>query len=154
MNNDLIRQILIYIDNNIYSKISLDDLSRLFYFNKDYIMRLFKKELNITIIDYINKKRIYDSLKELEETNNTILKVALEHGFTSQEYYTEMFNKVMKVNPLTYRKFTKNNPTLTEEEIINIRKNLTDIKYQLDIIQKYKDNVPSTSKVLTKYHLH
>lgn len=154
MNNDLIKQILIYIDNNIYSKISLDDLSRLFYYNKDYIMRLFKKELNITIIDYINKKRIYDSLKELEETNDTILKVALEHGFTSQEYYTEMFNKVMEVNPLAYRKFTKNNPTLTEEEIILIRKNLTDIKYQLDQIQKYKDNISTTSRVLTRYHLH
>ena len=152
MNSNLVKRILVYIDNNIYAKISLDELSRIFYFNKDYIMRVFKKELGITIIDYINKKRIYDSLKELE-TSDTILKIALEHGFTSQEYYTEMFNKIMEVNPLTYRKFTKNNPTLTEEDIAVIRKNLTDIKYQLDQINKYKNNISTeTSKVLTRFH--
>ena len=153
MGNDLVRNILNYIDENIYAKITMDELSRLFYFNKDYIMRIFKKEIGMTIIDYMNKKRIYASLQELKDTDDYILKVALKHGFTSQEYYTEIFSKVMGVNPNAYRKFTKNNPTLSEEETNIIRKNLTDIKYQLDTIQKYKQNVPKeTIKRLTRYH--
>ena len=152
MGNDIVRGMLKYIDNNIYAKITIEELSRLFYFNKDYLMRIFKKELNITIIDYINKKRIYLSLEELKETNDSILKVALMHGFTSQEYYNEIFNKVMGVNPNSYRKFTKNNPSLLEEEMNAIRKNLTDIKYQLDQINKYKENVPrETIKKLSRY---
>ena len=106
MSNDLIRRILQYIDDNIYSKISLEDLSHIFYFNKDYIMRLFKKEIGLTIVDYISRRRIYSSLEELHNTDDLILKVALKHGFTSQEYYTEIFTKVIGVNPNTYRKFT------------------------------------------------
>lgn len=153
MNQDLLKKILIYIDNNIYAKISIEELSRVFYFNKDYIMRLFKKEFSITIIDYINKLRIYSSLEELSKTDDTILKVALKHGFTSQEYYTEIFTKQMGVNPNTYRKFTRNNPTLTEEELSIIRKNLTSIKYQLDTISKYKTSYKEESiKHLTRYH--
>ncbi|MBR3210812.1 MAG: helix-turn-helix transcriptional regulator [Bacilli bacterium] len=153
MNQSLVRQILAYLDDNIYAKISLEELSRLFYFHKDYIMRVFKKELNMTIIDYMNKKRIFASLEELKETQDSILKVALMHGFTSQEYYTETFIKVMGVNPNTYRKFTKNHPSVTEDNTNKIRKNLTDLKYQLDQITKYKQNVPKeTVKQLTRYH--
>ena len=116
-------------------------------------MRVYKKELNMTIIDYMNKKRIFASLEELKETQDSILKVALMHGFTSQEYYTETFIKVMGVNPNTYRKFTKNHPSVTEDNTNKIRKNLTDLKYQLDQITKYKQNVPKeTVKQLTRYH--
>ena len=152
MKNNLVRQLLNYIDDNIYAKITMEELSRIFYFNKDYIMRAFKKELGITIIDYINKKRVYSSLTELKETEDYILKVALKHGFTSQEYYTEIFNKVMGVNPNSYRKFTRNHPSITEKETNIIRKNLTDIKYQLDQINKCKDNVSKeTVKKLSRY---
>ena len=98
MKNNIVRQLLQYLDNNIYAKVSMDDLSRIFYFNKDYLMRVFKKELNCTIIDYMNKTRIYHSLKELKETDDMILKVALKHGFTSQEYYTEIFRKTVGIN--------------------------------------------------------
>lgn len=150
--NNLVIRILDYIDNSLYSKISMDDLSRIFYFNKDYIMRVFKKELGITIIDYINKKRIYNSLEELGKTDNYILKIAINHGFTSQEYYSEMFTKVLGVNPLTYRKFTNPNTTISYEEISTIRKNLTDLRYQLDKITKYRRNIPKeTVKRLSIY---
>ena len=153
MNHNLVRQLLNYIDENIYAKISMEELSRIFYFNKDYIMRAFKKKLNITIIDYMNKRRIYASLEELKDTEDSILKVALMHGFTSQEYFTEIFIKVMGVNPYTYRKFTKNHPSLSKENIDTIRKNLTDLRYQLDQITKYKQNVSSeTTKKLSRYH--
>lgn len=140
MSNDLIRRLLIYIDNNIYSKISIEDLARIFYFNKDYIMRLFKKEIGCTIIDYICRKRIYLSLEELRTTDDYILKIALKHGFTSQEYYCEQFTKVLGVNPNTYRKFTKNNPSVSYEEIELIRRNLTELQYKLQIIEKYKNS--------------
>ena len=103
--NELVLKILDYIDNNLYKKITMDELSRVFFFNKDYIMRTFKKELRMTIIDYINRKRIYNSLEELKTTDDMMLKVALKHGYVSQEYFSEIFSKYMGVNPLTYRKF-------------------------------------------------
>ncbi len=152
MNPSLVRQLLTHIDDKIYARVTLEELSRVFYYNKDYLMRIFKKELGITIIDYMNKKRVYSSLEELKTTEDSILKVALSHGFTSQEYYSEIFSKEMGTNPHNYRKFTKNHPSILEEERNRIRKNLTDIKYQLDQISQYKDNVPrSTVKKLSRF---
>ena len=48
--NELICNILFYIDNNINNIITIDDLANEFYYNKFYIMKLFKKELNISIV--------------------------------------------------------------------------------------------------------
>lgn len=150
--NKLIIDILDYIDNNLYKKITMEELSKKFYFNKDYIMRLFKKEIGLTIIDYINKKRIYNSLEELHKTDDMMLKVALKHGYSSQEYYSEIFSKYMGVNPLTYRKFTRVNNTIKYEEIEIIRKNLVELKYQLEKINNYRTNITTkTTKVLSRF---
>ena len=73
--NDLICDILDFLDQNINRKISIDELSCRFYFNKDYIMRLFKKEMHCTITEYVNHLRIFYSLKDLQETNLSILSV-------------------------------------------------------------------------------
>ena len=75
--NSLVLDILDYIEDNINMKITIDDISRNVYFNRDYIMRTFKRELNMTISDYINKKRIYNSLDELKNSDHLILKIAL-----------------------------------------------------------------------------
>ena len=104
--NDLICDILDFIDDNINRKITMDELSGHFYFHKDYIMRLFKKEIHSTISDYINKKRIFQSLKDLQLSKDSILYIGLKHGFSSLEYYSEVFHKVMGVSPVIYRKFS------------------------------------------------
>ena len=71
----------------------MDELSNQFYFNKDYIMRLFKKEIHTTISDYINKKRIFQSLPDLQLTTNSILSIGLKHGFTSLDTILKYFIK-------------------------------------------------------------
>lgn len=150
--NELVLKILDYIDNNLYKKISMDELSKVFFFNKDYIMRTFKRELGMTIIDYINKKRIFNSLGALKNTDDMMLKIALKHGYVSQEYFSEIFSKYMGVSPLTYRKFTKINNTIDYDDITLIRKNLVELKYQLDKVNKYRNNIENENiKVLSKF---
>ena len=150
--NELILKILDYIDNNLYKRISMDELSKVFFFNKDYIMRTFKRELGMTIIDYINKKRIFNSLGALKNTDDMMLKIALKHGYVSQEYFSEIFSKYMGVSPLTYRKFTKINNTIDYDDITLIRKNLVELKYQLDKVNKYRNNIENENiKVLSKF---
>lgn len=60
--NDLVCNIVEYLNNNINKEITIEELSLIFYFNKTYIMKRFKKELNISIREYINTMRIYNSL--------------------------------------------------------------------------------------------
>lgn len=138
--NELVCKIIIYINQNINRKITLDELTKVFFFNKDYIMRVFKKELTITILDYINKKRIYDSLFDVKNSKNSMTKIALKHGFQSQEYFSETFTKIMKISPLTYRKFSTTNKQISETDLANIRSSLTSLTNTIQKIEQYLKN--------------
>ena len=139
--NELVVKILNYIDDNLYKRITMDEISSIFYFNKDYLMRIFKKELDITIMDYINKRRIYNSLDLLKNSDDLIIKVALNSGYSSLEYYSETFTKVLGVSPLTYRKFTRVNSQISDEELNIIREKLPEISLLLKRIDIYKNNI-------------
>ena len=139
--NELVVKILNYIDDNLYKRITMDEISSIFYFNKDYLMRIFKKELDITIMDYINKRRIYNSLDLLKNSDDLIIKIALNSGYSSLEYYSETFTKILGVSPLTYRKFTRVNSQISDEELNIIRENLPEISLLLKRIDIYKNNI-------------
>ena len=102
--NEMVCNILEYLNNNINKEISIDELSMLFYFNKTYIIKKFKRELNISINEYINTMRIYNSLMYFKD-DNYILSIAFKNGFNSLEYFSEIFKKIIGVNPSTYKKY-------------------------------------------------
>ena len=133
--NLLIINILKYLNDNIYNKIELDTLEDVFNYNKFYLIRLFKKELGLTIKDYLNKIRIYNSLDLIINPNNSCLKVALESGFTSLEYYSEIFTKIIGISPLKYRQFYLKNANLSDDIkniVINNVINLSDLKEKIE----------------------
>ena len=133
--NLLIINILKYLNANIYNKIELDTLKDIFNYNKFYLIRLFKREIGLTIKDYLNKMRIYNSLDLIINPNNSCLKVALESGFTSLEYYSEVFTKIIGISPLKYRQFYLKNANLsdnTKNIVINNVISLSDLKEKVE----------------------
>lgn len=149
--NDLVIKILKYIDLNLYKKITIYELSNTFNYNKDYIMRIFKKETSMTIIDYINKKRIFNSLQAYETRYLSILNISFNYGFFSQEYYCEIFHKIIGVPPTAYYKFINLRSSLSLRDLGIIQTNLSKLDYQLRKIDDYIMNIPpkSTVKVLS-----
>ena len=123
--NELICNILEYLNKNINKEITIDELSILFHYDKTYIMKRFKKELNISIHEYINTIRIYNSLRFFKD-DNYILSIAFKNGFNSLEYFSETFKKIMGVSPIIYKKYT-NYENITDKELDNILKNLSRI---------------------------
>ena len=136
--NELVCDIIDFIDNNINRKISIEDISLKFNYNRYYIMKLFKKELNLSINNYINIKRIHDSLPEYHN-DISILNIALKHGFYYQEYYTEIFIRILGINPTTYKNYIKNN-IISNKEFIILRNNLINISNIFEKIKDYQNN--------------
>lgn len=137
--NELICDILEYINNNINKEITIDELSILFFFNKTYIMKKFKKEIGMTIHSYINSIRIYNSLFDFK-FNNYILSIALKHGFNSLEYFSETFKKIMGVNPQLYKKFTFISGNISIEEDTTIRNSIVKLQTIKENSIKYLNN--------------
>ena len=145
--NTLICDVLDYINRNINKEITIDELSNIFYFDKTYIMKRFKKEIGVSIHDYINRVRILNSLS-LYRYDNYILSIALNNGFNSIEYYSEMFKKIIGVNPYKYKKFVNRSFDITDKEIDTIMNNI----YKCNSIKNFSDaylrrRKPSTNMV-------
>ena len=126
--NENVKNIINYINENLYNNIKISDIENEFHYNKHYIMRLFKKETGLTITDYMNQVKILNSLSQLSKTNDLILKVALDNGFNSQEYYCEIFYKVMNQTPSNYRKISQNIKSTKINELKDIKEEILRIK--------------------------
>lgn len=138
--NDLVCNILEYIEDNINSKISIKDICDRFYYNRYYVMKLFKKEIGIPVNVYINSLRIYNSTKLIKDSNYSMLMVGLSNGFYSLEYFSEMFKKIIGVSPLKYRRYSINRFLLDDEDVNNILNGLINLKMLIDFKEKYKKN--------------
>ena len=98
-----------------------------------------KKETGLTITDYMNQVKILNSLSQLSKTNDLILKVALDNGFNSQEYYCEIFYKVMNQTPSNYRKISQNIKSTKINELKDIKEEILRIKdYKVLTLNKPK----------------
>lgn len=148
--NSLVCDILDYINKNINREITIDELANHFYFDKTYIMKRFKKEIGISIHDYINKIRVLNSL-DYYKYDNYILSTALKNGFNSIEYYSEIFKKVMGVNPMKYKKFINHSFDINDDEISAIIKNLNDCNNLKMFINDYLNRRKPT-KVMEKVY--
>ena len=141
--NKLICQILNYIDTNWCNKLSINDLENRFYYNRYYIMKLFKREIGVTIFDYVNNFKIYKSINEIAISNNSMITIAINCGFNSLEYFSETFKNIVGVSPSNYKKI------LNREAIFNIDKydevtlNIIKINKFINKVNVYKNNIKS-----------
>lgn len=89
-------------------------------------MKRFKKELGISIHEYINYIRIYNSLIYFK-SDNYILSIAFKNVFNSLEYFSETFKKIIGVFPIIYKKYInykyicKNDETIILNSIANLQ---------------------------------
>ncbi|GER67130.1 hypothetical protein BpJC7_27140 [Weizmannia acidilactici] len=92
-----------YIHENILQVMTLESLAKHVYLNPSYLSHLFKKEVGVSVTDYINKKRIEESIYFLLHTNISISEIALLFHFCNQSYYTSLFKKYMGMTPKEFR---------------------------------------------------
>ena len=98
-----ILKVLNYIYKNIDTKISIKELSSLCYMSDDHFIRLFKKELKTTPINYINKKKIEKSQLMLLIKNIAIKDIAYSLSFENVSYFNRIFKQNIGKTPNEYK---------------------------------------------------
>ena len=93
-----------YINKNITSDITIDNICSAINVSKYYFCRQFKKHTGLTVMNYILKTRIVLAKSELKQTNQSINEICRQTGFTSISYFCRVFKKEEHCTPLQYRK--------------------------------------------------
>lgn len=93
-----------YIEENFSDpNLTLEQLGDEFSVSPNYLGRLFKKEMGVSVSDYINGERMKWALEQLEKTERPAKAIAEECGFVSSNYFYTYFRKKIGVTPQMYR---------------------------------------------------
>lgn len=95
--------IIKYIRENLDKSLTVEELSRKAYMSESHFHRVFKNELGISPIDYINEERINLATKLLKDTRKKIKEIYMECGFNSMSYFNRVFKHKKKVSPKEYQ---------------------------------------------------
>lgn len=94
----------LYIKKNDSESLSLGRLSKESGYSEFYISKKFKEISGMQFRDYLRYRRLAFALKELRDTENGILDIALRYGFSSHEAFTRSFKEAYGITPSEYRR--------------------------------------------------
>ncbi|RPE71364.1 AraC family transcriptional regulator [Pacificibacter maritimus] len=97
-------KMLRFIAHNAFDPISVQDVAESAGISRNYAIELFRKMLGVTVKAYIIDLRIHHAKMMLADTNEKILSVAFDCGFTSLSSFYEAFSKSCGQSPAAYRR--------------------------------------------------
>ncbi len=100
---DLVRKIILYIEDHYKEKITLKDLGRLCSYNLSYLSLFFKKHVGINFYEYLMRIRLREATLELCSESCNILDIANRNGFADLKSFNQNFKKVFNKSPREYR---------------------------------------------------
>lgn len=92
-----------YICDNLHTRITIETLASSVGLNSSYLSRLFKKEVGITVSQYIRDKKLETAQNMLIYSNYTPSQISSVLAFPNQSYFTEIFHKKTGMTPLKFR---------------------------------------------------
>lgn len=102
--DDRLMRVQRHIRQHLNRPLPLDELAEQAAVCKDSLIRIFKRELGITPVDYILNKRIEQAQILLLTQTGPVKEIALQLGFSNQSYFTAQFKRITGLTPLEYRK--------------------------------------------------
>lgn len=94
-----------YIQKHLHEDIKLDDIAKAIGYSKFHLNRMFADCTGETIHKYITKLRLSNAACSLIETNKSIVDIAYESGYESQQAFTVAFRQHYNYTPQVYRQY-------------------------------------------------
>lgn len=103
-----------FIALNYAQPITLEDVANEVNLIPTYLSKKFKDETGRTFKKYLNYIRIKQASQALLTTDDNITKIALDCGFSSSNYFKDLFRSLHGVSPRTYRNQSKSHAFTTD----------------------------------------
>jgi two-component system, response regulator YesN len=91
-----------YVNLNFDSQLSLSLIADIIDINPSHLSRQFKKETNMTVTEFINRKRVEEAKFLIEQSNNSITEISMMVGFESHNYFYAVFKQITGLTPKGY----------------------------------------------------
>ncbi len=96
-------QCIDYVYKHMHNRITIHNLADDTGLSASYLSRLFKKELGISISDYIREKKIERAQNLLRYSDYSFIEISNYLAFSSQSHFIQTFEKYVGMTPKKYR---------------------------------------------------
>lgn len=102
LNHNCYYKIINHIENHIYEKFKLIELSKVANINKFGFTKKFKALTGMTPMNYILMRKIFSS-KTFIKSNLEFTEIAYQYNFTDLAHYSKTFKRFIGISPQKYR---------------------------------------------------
>lgn len=93
-----------YIENNLDNNIDFNKLSKITNTNLFILERIFMFLTDMTLTEYIKKRRLSKAFEEIRNTNCKIIDIAFKYQYNSASSFNRAFKRVFHITPTECRK--------------------------------------------------
>ncbi len=98
-----IRGIIRYVEQHYQQPISLQDAAGYLGISREYFCRIFKKNVGISFLQYLNEVRLSKIYKDLQYTSLPVGEIMEKNGFLNQKRFNQSFKKMYGCTPSSVR---------------------------------------------------
>ena len=106
--NSRLATVIRYIREHLHEPLNVEELSNKACLSPSHFHRVFKTELGISPIEFINNERIKLAVGLLQDPKRSIKDVYLQCGFESRSYFNRVFKAHQQLSPSDYQAKTLN----------------------------------------------
>lgn len=102
-NHIIAKNVAEWICENVNMNTTAEEIGRIFNYNKDYLCRLFKSVMGVTLKEYINREQIKRAKNMLLTSNYTIKQISEIFGCENENLFIKFFTYHAKISPTKFR---------------------------------------------------
>lgn len=98
-----LNEIISYINENVEAPLTVEDIAQQFDISTSHLSRIFKEYTGVTLIEYINIRKVEESQYYLRFSSKKISMISDQFHFCNQSYFTRIFKKYTGQTPKKFR---------------------------------------------------
>lgn len=102
----IIKEVLIYIDDNINDELNADILASVAGFSTYHFCRMFQWHVGYSVMEYVRIRRLAYAVSDLS-SGRKLIDIALDYGFETHSGFSKAFKRYYGVSPEMYRKHAR-----------------------------------------------
>ncbi len=93
-----------YLYTHSDQPVKVNDIAATVHLHPNYLQRTFKKEMKVTLIEYLHQIRLNRAAKLLKTTDYSIMEISEFVGYSSRQHFTAKFSNAFGLSPAQFRK--------------------------------------------------
>ena len=99
----VVRDVLRFLDAQLRSEVDLDEIARIAGYSLSQFYRVFAQVTGQRPAEYIRKRRLASACRDVAFSEQRLIDIAIDSGFSSQEAFTRAFQRELSITPGRFR---------------------------------------------------